>query len=170
MNPRHLKGSPNWGTPAWLAAMCREVMTGDPCGQIDLDPCSTPEQNQVVNAAAYYTAEQDGLVCPWYGDMLINPPGGLVREFWNRLVTHRASIRQAIWIGFSLEHLRTCQSPALSLLDLALCVPKRRIAFVPPPGKTGASPTHANVIGYLAGTVDHAYRFRRVFAEIGVVR
>lgn len=187
MSALHSHASPEWYTPASIVDAAVQVM-----GAIDLDPASCEEANRVVRAARYFTAEDDGLTAPWSGDRIfLNPPGGLVKPFWERLVSYCCSLsrarvrRQAIWIGYSLEQLQTLQSGAcgMSPLHFSICVPRRRIAFVENEARRRArqeaqrlagkaptervSPTHANYILYIG---DHTMRFRGYFGPLGVVR
>jgi len=178
---RHTCDSPEWYTPSPFVEAAREVMGG-----IDLDPASHVEANITVKAANYFTAEDDGLMQAWYGRVFLNPPGGLVAEFWGRLVDsrHAQLIDQAIWIGYSLEQLQTlqCSGARRTPLDFPLCVPKKRIAFVENEAKKAAriakliaagktpnqtsSPSHSNYIVYMG---DRVNEFGRVFAQFGQV-
>lgn len=58
-----------WFTPAWLARISRDIL-----GEIDLDPASSEEANQVVKAKTFYTKEMNGLSLPWSGTVFLNPP------------------------------------------------------------------------------------------------
>ncbi len=135
---RHSMDSPEWYSPVLYAQAVRQVL-----GTIDLDPASHPEANLVVRALAIYTAEDDGLAQAWSGRVYLNPPGGLVREFWDRLDTEhqQGTVPEAIWMGYSLEQLQTLQGDTdgqtdlfgrtrRTPLDYPLCYPLRRIPFV----------------------------------------
>ena len=129
---RHSMDSPEWYTPAPFVEAAREVM-----GAIDLDPASHEQANFIVRASKYFTADDDGLKQRWSGRVFINPPGGLVPEFWRKLVMslleHDGDVTQAIWIGYSLEQLQTLQNVEnvpYTPLHCSMCVPRKRIAFV----------------------------------------
>jgi hypothetical protein len=179
---RHSMDSPEWYTPAKFVEAARATMGG-----IDLDPASHEEANRVVNAARYFTADDDGLKQPWRGRVFLNPPGGLVGEFWAKLVAEYQAchVTQAVWIGYSLEQLQTlqCVGAALTPLDFPICVTNRRIAFVEneqkrlarvakllAAGKTPnqkSSPSHGNYIAYLGAEPE---RFAAIFSQFGQVR
>ena len=177
---RHTCDSPEWYTPSPFAEAARDVMGG-----IDLDPASHEEANCIVKATRFYTAEEDGLQMPWFGRVFVNPPGGLVPEFWCRVVASFNSneFDEAIWIGYSLQQLQTLQNEcAETPLDFTMCVPSKRIAFVENEAKRAeriakllalgkkpnekSTPSHANYISYIG--IGHE-RFARRFSEFGKV-
>lgn len=189
---RHTCDSPEWYTPASFVEAARRVM-----GRIDLDPASHAEANLTVKADVFYTEADNGLTQPWFGSIFINPPGGLVAEFWKKLMTQwRAhNISEAIWVGYSLEQLQTLQNAdAASPIEFPICIPRRRIAFVENEAKRFArlekidaenevrlakgeklkrrsekadGPSHGNYIIYLGPDVQV---FRDVFSEFGTTR
>lgn len=72
-----------WYTPAEYIEAARAVL-----GVIDLDPASNDEAQAVVQAARYYTADDDGLDQPWYGRVWLNPPYSmpLIQKFTKRAI------------------------------------------------------------------------------------
>lgn len=173
---RHSCDSPEWYTPAPFVEAAREVMGG-----IDLDPASHAEANETVKAERFFTAENNGLEQKWQGRVFLNPPGGLVAEFWKALML--SDVETAIWIGYSLEQLQTLQGVChMTPLDWTMCVPKRRIAFVENQAKRAArieklralgktpnqksQPSHANYITYLG---PDTRAFEREFRQFGQV-
>lgn len=133
---RHSMDSPEWYTPLPFVEAARAVMGG-----IDLDPASHEEANRLVQATQFYTEQDNGLAQPWHGRVFLNPPGGLVKDFWRKLLDERArGVDEAIWIGYSLEQLQTLQTAGCvtTPLDYPLCVPSKRIAFVENAAKRAA--------------------------------
>lgn len=182
---RHSCDSPEWYTPSPFVEAAREVMGG-----IDLDPASHEEANRTVKAARYFTAEDDGLKQIWSGRIFLNPPGGLVPDFWCRLMVSyyltdvNARIQQAVWIGYSLEQLQTLQNACRDTpLNFPICVTSKRIAFVENEAKRAqriakllaagkqpnekSSPSHSNYITYVG---QNRSRFADVFSRFGKVR
>lgn len=75
-----------WYTPYTITDMAREVM-----GHIGLDPASDIAAQSWILAGRYYTAEEDGSLIDWYGNIWLNPPYGRVgrmssQEYWMRKV------------------------------------------------------------------------------------
>lgn len=123
---RHSMDSPEWYTPAPIVEAAREVMGG-----IDLDPASHEEANRAVRARHFYTEKENGLLLAWFGCVFLNPPGGLVDEFWKKALSERSHYDQLVWIGYSLEQLQTLQvGNKVTPLDCHICFTSRRIAFV----------------------------------------
>jgi hypothetical protein len=149
-------------TPGDIVERARLLM-----GSIDLDPASCLEANQTVKASRIYTQADDGLAQQWYGNVFLNPPGGVLRQvdgqwivpekrnphldkssaavWWARLVEEWLEGRtlQAFFVGFTLEILRTSQDAKFPVQFFPRCYPKQRIRF------RGASPTHANVLVWI---------------------
>jgi hypothetical protein len=177
---RHSKKSPEWYTPAEYVEAARLAMGG-----IDLDPASSRLANKIVKADAYFDEKSDGLSHPWHGRVFLNPPGGIVGAFWEKLVAEYTSgrVTQAVWVGYSLEQLQVLQRFHRTPLDFPMCVPRRRIAFEFPGRPERRSPTHANYICYLpeaaisqGGAWDvrallrSCKRFEQSFFQFGAVR
>lgn len=177
MNARHSHDSNQWYTPSEYVEAARTVLRG-----IDLDPASHEEAQMGIRAAYYYTEHDNGLEQDWTGRIFLNPPGGLVVEFWEKLL--RSDVSAAIWIGYSLEQLQTLQSSGYpSPIEYPICIPSRRIAFVESSSKqltrmaklrlqgkdpnAKSSPTHANYITYIGPETG---LFLEVFSRFGAVR
>lgn len=174
---RHSCDSPEWYTPSPFVEAAREVM-----GEIDLDPASHEEANHVVKAKAFFSVEDNGLAKGWYGCVFLNPPGGLVPEFWHKFIGNE--FVAGIWIGYSLEQLQTlqCIGAQKTPLNFSMCVPSKRIAFVENAAKKDArieklialgkkpnqksQPSHANYISYIGSQPE---LFKRVFQQFGQV-
>ena len=174
---RHTCDSPEWYTPSPFVEAAREVM-----GAIDLDPASHEEANRTVQATRFYSEQENGLAQRWYGRVFVNPPGGLVQEFWHKFIG--GEFVEGVWIGYSLQQLQTmqCVGARITPLDLAMCVPSKRIAFVENEAKKvermaklialgkkpneKSQPSHANYISYIGPNVE---RFAGVFKQFGQV-
>ena len=164
---QHSAASAEWYTPPEYIEAARRVLNG-----IDLDPASCAEANATVQADHYYSAGSDTFTRLWAGSVLLNPPGGLVREFWQHLVAEWTigRVTEAIWIGYSLEQLQMLQRFDVTPLDFPMCVPRRRIAFVSP-GSSKRSPAHGNYITYLPTREPRGLKaFAAEFAAFGRVR
>ena len=55
-------------------------------GSIDLDPASSKEAQKIVRAAKYYDSKADGLTKKWKGNIWLNPPYNIVRQFVDKLL------------------------------------------------------------------------------------
>lgn len=173
--------SQEWYSTPEIVEAARKLMGG-----IDLDPCSSAEANEIVKATRWYGADKDGLTQDWNGRVFVNPPGGLVLDFWEKLMGEYATMRtfQAVWVGYSLEQFQTLQASNCGHpLQFDTCIPKKRIAFTEStlsqldrrarceakgkPFNPKSSPSHGNYLTYLGPQVE---RFREIFGRIGVVR
>jgi hypothetical protein len=172
-NAQHSNATHRWGTAEYIVEAIRRVMGG-----IDLDVCSEAMFNEVVKATRYYSLTErgeDGLVLPWFGRVLLNPPGeekgkkrqSYVRKFWERLLS-QPDVEQACYIGFSNEQLGILADATAHPSDFSICYLRNRIPFNRhdrPIGK--GSPSHANFISGI--NVDHA-AFVREFGDLGKVQ
>lgn len=133
-----------------------------------LDPASSPEFNQLVRAWMIYTEQDNGLIQPWLGNVMCNPPGGKVRKFWERLLHHinTGDVEKAVWIGFSVEQLCQLTRSEFHPLDFSTCILRSRLPFNTEALIPGESPSHGN---YVTGIgVDRA-TFDRLFLPQGKV-
>lgn len=189
---QHSSKSNEHYTPVEYIEAARVVMGG-----IDLDPATTAIVNrELVKSFDYFTEEEDGLARNWWGRVWLNPPGGTVRTgkrtrsrsaiWWAKLVEEYEAGRvgQAIFMGFTLEIVRTSQTESpISVIEFPCCFPKDRIDFLTQidEADTGFShfleqgqPGHANVIAFLPPKADvlgeSVMKFQQVFSKFGVVR
>lgn len=175
----HSKKTPKWGTPEEIAMLSRLALGG----VIHLDPASSPEFNTRVGALKIITEVENGLISPWTPlplvddidpipgeippcSVFLNPPGGLVKEFWARLIQHYAEglITNAIWIGFSIEQLCILQDADLYPMDFRTVILRKRLAFTQESGQAGGSPSHGN---YITGLGIGEEIFASCFADLG---
>jgi len=157
-------GDNEWFTPAQYVEAARTVMGG-----IDLDPASHPLAQETVNAARFYTAEDDGLAQPWHGRMWLNPPYAqpLMAQFVQKMVAEYAAQRvtQAVMLtNNSTDTEWFHQAEAHAGL---LCFTKGRIRFVDPDGSECEAPLQGQTFFYFGGELT---RFREAFGAFGFIR
>ena len=148
-------------------------------GEIDLDPASSHQANEVVKAKKYMT--RGALVQDWLtepGKIYLNPPGGKIsgksqaKLFWQKLMTYRDNglLLEAIFLAFNLEAMQNTQIGCeRSICDFTICIPSQRIAFIDPITGVGAKPSHGNAIVYVPGIDDNTHLFRREFYNVGAM-
>ena len=158
--PHLSRGTANegWYTPGDLIELATAVM-----GEIDLDPASSAEAQEVVKAGAYYTQEVDGLAQQWHGRVFINPPytAGIVDRYADKLVAEytRGSVTEAIWLCDNSADTRwfaTLADHASVILFL-----RGRVKFWAPDGSGGVkigSPLKGQVLIYIGPTPDQFIR------------
>ena len=120
-----------------------------------------------MRAAAYHTAEADGLARPWRGRVWLNPPyrADLIGRFVRKLLDEfeAGDVSEAVL----LVHARTDAGWFHEAAGgaAAVCFTRGRIRFATPDG-TGDSPTTGSAFLYFGDRPD---RFARVFGEFGSV-
>jgi phage N-6-adenine-methyltransferase len=155
-------GEYEWYTPAEYIAPARQVLGG-----IDLDPASCEAANATVQAARFFTQEENGLAQPWAGRVFLNPPYAqpVIQHFADKMVAEWQSgrIRAAIMLTHNFTDTRWFHT--LAHAAEATCFTRGRIRFVSPGGES-AAPTNGQAFFCFGADVD---LFAHVFVEVGLV-
>lgn len=128
--------SEEWYTPQQFIEAARDVM-----GVIDLDPASCEFANQIVKAQKIYTAEDNGLLQEWSGNIWLNPPYGKGRD----PIDGKEKSNQLIWTAKLIDTIRSGRSKQACMLvtsvtetkffqsllnaSAMVCLPDSRIQF-----------------------------------------
>ncbi len=160
-------------TPDEVAEVCRHALGGN----IDTDPCSTATANRRIRAGVFYNEKQNGLIRPWFGRVLLNPPykGNTkipaAAIFIEKLVkeAHLGNVTEAITI-LNLQSMPTLWFPMVWKNASAHAVWKKRIDFIRPRTESGAKPfsssKNGTIFSYFGLSVS---RFKKEFAHHAMV-
>jgi len=158
----HNSGENEWYTPEEIIHAARSVLQ-----VIDLDPASSTEANNIVNANKYYTKEDDGLNQTWLGKIWLNPPYAqpLINDFCSKLCTEilDGNVTEAIVLVNNATETKWFNT--LSGISKAICFPQGRVRFWSP-GKSSATPLQGQAILYFGKQCDRFYEY---FSELGKV-
>jgi phage N-6-adenine-methyltransferase len=154
-------GDNEWYTPPEFVEAAREVM-----GSITLDPATSPEANEVVQAYGFFTAEDNGLEQDWTGNIWMNPPysSDLIGKFVEKLAAavEEGSVQQAVVLVNNATE--TKWFARLASVSSMLCFPTGRIKFWHP--RKESTPLQGQAIAYIGGERE---RFRKRFKPFGIV-
>jgi phage N-6-adenine-methyltransferase len=168
LEPEPNRVSPNtgeyeWYTPAEYIAAAREVMGG-----IDLDPATSEQAQQTVQAAQYYTAQDDGLALSWHGRVWLNPPYSqpLIGQFITKLTEEHVAghVSQAIMVTNNCTDTGWFHSAVRGVTRM--CFTLGRIRFANPQRPSGESPLQGQTFFYFGADAD---RFAIIFGAFGFV-
>ena len=147
-------GCNEWYTPALYIEAARVVMDG-----IDLDPATSNEAQELVQAETFYTIADDGLAQNWEGSVWMNPPYSrdLIERFCQKLVDsyRKGSVDSAIVLVNNATETGAGQL-LLSSCD-AVCFHRGRIKFHGPKAQKN-SPLQGQMFSYFG-------KFANVFGE-----
>ena len=161
----HLKkntGRYEWYTPGWIIERARAGMGG----AIDLDPASSAIANETVQAAKFYTEEDDGLAWDWHGRVFLNPPYGrkIIDEFIFRLLCSYEMGFCTEWVTLTNNVTETKWAQDLLFNAASVCFLKRRVKFENAHGKK-SGPLQGQMVCYQGPAPD---RFIGAFRDVGV--
>lgn len=157
--------SNEWYTPELYIEAAREVLGG-----FDVDPASCEMANETVQAARYFTVEDDGLSRDWAGSVWLNPPYGtdeagasnagrwasmLIRQYREGIT------REAILCVNSLTHAPWFRQ----LWDFTVCLTDHRVCFDSPENDR-QRPMNGTAFIYLGS---NERKFAEVFSQFGAV-
>jgi phage N-6-adenine-methyltransferase len=151
----------DWRTPRKYLDAARAVMGG-----IDLDPASSLEANETVQAQELYTEADNGLDKPWKGRVWLNPPyGGEARLFVERMIKEY-QVGNVTTAMLLVNSHPTETKWFQQLFDYTVCFIAGRIDFGGPSRAVASTSTHGSAIVYLGKEID---KFRQEFSKFGAV-
>ena len=155
-------GKSEWYTPPHLLDRAREVLGG-----IDFDPASSAIANENVQAAQYFTAEDDALLQEWpIGRIWMNPPysQALMKPFCERFASEMR--RGSTGIVLVNNATETVWFNALMGRASAVCFLRGRVRFIDEAGDLGGAPLQGQAAIYSG---PDATTFREQFSDSGFI-
>lgn len=159
----HQSGDVEWYSPREVVDVARTVL-----GAIDLDPASSAVANTVVQAAQFYTSEDNGLEQPWSGRVFLNPPYRQpdMEQFCEKFARHvrAGDITEGIVLVNNCTD--TAWFSTLAAAASAFCFPSARFRFWQPGDRETSTALQGQVVVYAGPDVA---TFDRNFSAIGLV-
>jgi hypothetical protein len=150
-------------TPSEIVEAARRAM-----GSIDLDPASCASANEVVQAATFYTRDDNGLLQTWEGNVFCNPPYSRKRidEFVERLIHFydEGDITAAVFLTSDNTDTRWFQR--LMGKAAAICFPEGRLNWWSTTNSGESNALRGSAIFYLGPEPE---TFRMEFRKFGHV-
>lgn len=147
--------------PSDVIDLARQVI-----GAIDLDPAGDDAAQQWVQAATYYTPEQDGLTHPWLGRVWLYIPMANKAGKWTKKAVaefERSNLTEAIILVKPSLGSKWFQKLAQ---QFPVCFPHERIRFLDEQGTPQPKPQQSSAFLYLGPNLE---RFKQVFGAIGCI-
>jgi len=156
---KHTGNQENY-TPKVVIDAVRNVL-----GDIDLDPASCPEAQEIVQAGKYFTEEDNGLDSPWFGRVFLNPPyqHPTIKEFTDKLISELPHIQSAILLTNNNTDTQWFVKCAMNA-DL-MCLTTGRINFYTSEIEK-TMPTNGQAFFYFG---DNPEAFAEVFKDRGLI-
>lgn len=156
-------GENEWYTPPeYLEAACKTM------GGIDLDPATSELAQSRVKAGTFYTAADNGLEKPWFGNVWLNPPYSkeLIGEFTERAAEafDAGEVKQACVLVNNATDTAWYQRLARSAS--AICFIAGRIKFHDKNGDPKNTPLQGQSVLYLG---KRAKSFEKAFFPFGFI-
>ncbi len=155
-------GENEWYTPPDHIERARAVL-----GAFDLDPASSEHANKTVQAARFFTMEEDGLRQEWFGRVWLNPPYSQphIAQFMEKMASEYKSGRVKEAIVLTHNYTDTAWFHIGAKSCKAICFTRGRIGFLSPEGKR-AAPTQGQAFFYYG---ENARAFAEHFASVGFI-
>ena len=156
----NLSGKVEWYTPRQYVESARKVM-----GSIDCDPCTSILAQSQIQAATYFTIDDNGLTHPWAGTVWMNPPyaASIIRNFVDKLLghLHTGDVTQAIMLTHNNADTAWFHKAAMNCARA--CFTRGRVRFYDEHGQAN-SPTHGHTFMYFGRRLK---AFEREFRQYG---
>jgi ParB family chromosome partitioning protein len=154
-------GENEWFTPDEHIELAREML-----GTIDLDPASSAAAQEIVQAAAFYSKDDDGLQQEWHGKVFLNPPYSqpLLADFIHKLCEEISAGRVTEAILLTHNYTDTAWFHEIFAHCSAICFTRGRVKFYD--ADKIAQPTQGQAFSYFGPNVAG---FTEVFRTIGSV-